>query len=302
MGDRTQGALERVGAVYAHYTGGAGALAAGHSAIPVAHVEAGLRSGDPAEPFPEEHNRRLIAQLASLHFAPTRAARANLLEEGIDPGRIRITGNTAVDAVELIRPRLASVRLPLRPDRARRLVLVTVHRRENLGERLEGVCSAIRSLAQSERRLQFVFIRHPNPRAGAVAAQLLGHLSHIRICNPLPYRHMLALLAAAWLLLTDSGGLQEEAASFRLPVLVLRDRTERTEGLRLGIARLVGAEPNRIVESIKRLLEEPSAYRRMQARSNPYGDGRAATRIARELVELVARPAVAQAVTPKKSA
>jgi UDP-N-acetylglucosamine 2-epimerase len=270
----------------------AGALAGFYRQTPVAHVEAGLRTQDTTAPFPEECNRRLIARLASVHFAPTHRARANLAAEGIAPGSIVLTGNTVLDAIELLRPRIAEMSPPFEAARrwARRaqcverpkLVVVTAHRRENFGAPLDAIAAAVRMLAVLHTDLHFVVLRHPNPQASQ-AIDRLADEKRISILPPQDYLNTLWLLAHAWLVLTDSGGLQEEAPSFGTPVLVLRRETERLEGIDAGVARLVGTDRDRIVHEVASLLRDPARHMAMRSAANPYGDGRAARRIVASL-------------------
>ncbi len=266
----------------------AAALAAYYQRIPVGHIEAGLRTGKPYEPFPEEVNRRLIAQIAAWHFAPTALARNNLLREGIAPDTVHITGNTAVDAPlqtlkRLDRKEVEAV-LELSPALGnRRLLLVTGHRRESFGEGLHNICSAIRSIADRDESVAVVFAVHMNPAVQAlVQAQLANH-PRIVLTPPIEYVSFVDLMRRAYLILTDSGGIQEEAPSLRIPVLVLRNTTERPEGVQAGVAQLVGTRSDAIVAAAERLLGDPYAYRSMQAARNPYGDGLAAEAIVRHL-------------------
>lgn len=267
----------------------AGAMAAFFEKLPVAHVEAGLRTGDLAAPFPEEANRQLISRIARLHFAPTLDAKANLLAEGIDPASIEVTGNTVVDALELLRPRIAETALPAELARdwspPRKLVLVTAHRRENVGPPLESICSAIAQLAATQPELHFAFITHPNPHAGRVAREHLFREPRVTLLAPQSYLATLRLVAESWLVLTDSGGLQEEAPSFRRPVLVLRDRTERTEGVTAGVATLVGADAERIRSAVLNHLNSSHEFNASGSPANPYGDGHAAERAVRSLTQ-----------------
>jgi len=265
----------------------AGAMAGFYQRIPVAHVEAGLRTESLAAPFPEEANRRLIARVAQLHFAPTIDAKANLLSEGVDPATIHVTGNTVVDAVHLLRDRIASAPSGRTAGDTTKLVLVTAHRRENHGRPLERICRAVRRLAAMRNDLSFVFVTHPNPAASRPAEKLLLGCERIRLTPPLSYVAMLRLVADSWLVLTDSGGLQEEAPSLGRPVLVLRDHTERTEGIAAGVARLVGADPHRIIRETIRLADSPGEYRTMASARNPYGDGHAALLIGTTLGRVV---------------
>jgi UDP-N-acetylglucosamine 2-epimerase len=267
----------------------AGAMAAFYQQIPVAHVEAGLRTESLAAPFPEEANRRLIARVAQLHFAPTIDAKANLLHEGIDPAAIHVTGNTVVDAMAVLRARVEATPSPVATHGGDKLVLVTAHRRENHGRPLQRICRAIRKLADRRDDLSFVFVTHPNPHAARPVQRSLGRCGRVRLIPPLPYRQMLRLVADSWLVLTDSGGLQEEAPSFGRPVLVLRDQTERTEGIAAGVARLVGTDVDKIVDAVLALLESRTTVARSTVETNPYGDGRAARRIVAALHVLIER-------------
>ena len=258
-----------------------GALAAYYNRQKVAHVEAGLRTEDKYQPFPEEGNRRLTTHLADLHFAPTERARANLLREGIEDSHVRVTGNTSIDALRLTLVRLGAADAE---GRGRKLVLVTVHRRENHGEPLFRIFAAIRRLAESREDLDFLYPVHPNPRVRGVAMDLLGGHPGIRLVDPMTYDEFLLAMRSAHVVLTDSGGVQEEAPALDKPVLVLREKTERQEGVDAGTLRLIGTESDRIVSETLRLLEDPGEYQRMAGARNPYGDGRAAERILESLV------------------
>ncbi len=267
----------------------AASLAACYRQIPVGHVEAGLRTGNPLSPFPEETNRRLIDTLSLHHFAPTERASANLLREGMDQSRIVVSGNTAVDALRLvldrshrhgnqeIRQRAPAVARIL--DEYKRIVLVTSHRRENFGEGLKSICAAILELTYRFDDLAVVFSVHPNPAVRTAVTSMLEDRERIFLTEPLDYGVFCHLMAASHLILTDSGGIQEEAPSLGKPVLVLRETSERPEGVEAGAARLVGTRPREICEAVAELLEDREAYARMAAASNPYGDGRAAERI-----------------------
>lgn len=254
------------------------ALCCFYRGIPFGHVEAGLRTGDARAPFPEEMNRRLTAPLARWHFAPTRGAAANLAREAIPDARIFVTGNTVVDALALVRPKLRPERW--RPAGGRKLVLVTAHRREHFGPRFAAVCRALATLA-TRPDVELLYPVHPNPNVAGPARRLLAGSARVRLVEPLDYPDFLSALAAADLVLTDSGGVQEEAPAFGVPVLVLRDKTERPEGIAAGVARLVGTDPERIVRAAGRLLDAAGTPR--TPRPNPYGDGRAAARIAQVL-------------------
>jgi UDP-N-acetylglucosamine 2-epimerase (non-hydrolysing) len=257
-----------------------GAIAAFYSGARVAHVEAGLRSHDAREPFPEELNRRLAAVTADLHLAPTQGAARNLLAEGVEPGTIVVTGNPVIDALHsanaMPTPRL--LELDAVPA-GRRLVVVTTHRRESFGPPLERICRAVGSLVARFPDVHVVLPAHPNPSVRLTLAEHLPASPAISVIEPLGYRSMVALLDRATLVLTDSGGLQEEAPSLGKPVLVLRDVTEREEGIEAGACRLVGTDEARIVAETSALLSSPAEYVLMSRAVNPYGDGRAAERI-----------------------
>lgn len=255
-----------------------GALAAYYHRIPVGHVEAGLRTRDKYRPFPEELYRRMTAALADLHFAPTPWARDNLLREGCDPSSIYVTGNTVIDALHAIGPRVRPDGLP-ELDPRRRLLLVTAHRRENWGEPLREVCQAIRDLVLRFPDVEVVFPVHRNPAVREVVIPALEGVPRVHLLDPPDYGPFVYLERRAYLILTDSGGVQEEAPGLGTPVLVLRDTTERPEGVAAGVVRLVGTDRKRVVAEVARLLENPEAYRSMAAATNPYGDGRAAWRI-----------------------
>jgi UDP-N-acetylglucosamine 2-epimerase (non-hydrolysing) len=256
------------------------ALAAFYAQVPVGHVEAGLRTNDLASPFPEEGNRRLIGQLARWHFCPTELARVNLRREGIVRGTALVTGNTCIDAARWTAQRLDAGRTP-RPG-ARRRVLVTMHRRESQGDRQRAISRMLARLADGPD-LHVVFPVHLSPAVRASVFPELDDHPHVTLCDPLGYHDFIRALAAADLVLTDSGGIQEEAPAFDVPVLVMRDVTERPEGVDAGCALLCGTEPNRIFREATRILDDGEVYRRMAAAPNPYGDGHAAERIVARL-------------------
>ncbi len=252
------------------------ALACFYQKVAFGHVEAGLRTGLKFEPFPEEMNRSLVGRMADLHFAPTEQARQNLLAEGIADSAIVVAGNTVIDALLWAASRVDASRFA--PTEGRRLILVTSHRRENFGEPLEQVCKALLELAKV-RDVEILYPVHPNPNVrAAVDRHLRGH-PRIRLVEPLDYKEFVAAMRAAYLILTDSGGVQEEAPSLGKPVLVLRDQTERPEGIAAGTARLVGCNPERILRESLALLDDPSHYQAMATKRNPYGDGKSAERI-----------------------
>lgn len=251
--------------------------------VATGHVEAGLRSGDLGRPFPEEGFRRLTAVLADLHFAPTPGARENLLREGIPEDRIHVTGNTVVDALLQI---VADGPTPRNPGlkallaSARRFVLLTAHRREAWGAPLERIFQGVRELVDAEEDLEVLYPVHPNPRVLGPARRLLGDHRRIHLVDPLSYGDLAQALQHAALVLTDSGGIQEEAPTFGTPLLVLRDVTERPEGVLAGVAELVGTDPARIVARGRAMLAEEAVDRGTRREANPYGDGKAALRIA----------------------
>ena len=260
------------------------ALAAYYNRVPFGHVEAGLRTEDKFSPFPEEMNRRATGTLADLHFAPTTTAKENLLREATSPESIHVCGNTVVDAVQRIASlKSAAARLPKGAEALLRAVekpvLVTAHRRESFGEPMESVCHAVREIADADPEVGFIFPVHPNPNVRrTVNAVLSGH-ERILLCDPVDYLQFVGLMQRAYLILTDSGGVQEEAPSLGKPVLVLRNKTERPEGIEAGVARLVGTDRQRIVNEAMKLLSSEEEYRRMVASENPYGDGKAGQRI-----------------------
>lgn len=272
----------------------AGALAAFYARVPVVHVEAGLRTGDLAAPWPEEMNRRLVGQLAALHLAPTAAARAALEREGVDPGRIVVTGNTVIDALRALLDRDAPPRAPWLAEvesDPRRLLLVTAHRRESWGAPMAEVGAALADLASAEPDLLVVVPVHPNPIVRSALAGPVAGCAGIRLVEPLGYPDFTRLLHRSTLVLTDSGGVQEEAPSLGKPVLVLREVTERAEAVAAGTARLVGTDRATIVREVRALLRDPVAYERMATAVNPYGDGQATRRTVEALDWLLERGA-----------
>jgi UDP-N-acetylglucosamine 2-epimerase (non-hydrolysing) len=250
--------------------------------VPVGHVEAGLRTGDLDQPFPEEMNRRVTTVVSSLHFAPTSAAREALLREGVAPERVLLTGNTVIDAL------LQSVRADYRFSEPRLralqreecLILVTLHRRESIGTPMRQVCEAINQIAMRHPQAAIVIPVHRNPRVREIVIRTLAGRSNVHLLEPLAYLDFVNLMSRSRLILTDSGGVQEEAPSLKRPVLVLRDITERPEGVAAGAAKVVGTDPRRVVQAVQELLESEAAYQAMITASNPYGDGSAARRIA----------------------
>jgi UDP-N-acetylglucosamine 2-epimerase len=264
-----------------------GALAAFYQRIPVAHAEAGLRTGDVQQPMPEEMNRILTTRLTSLHFAPTPSARNNLLREGCEPASIWVTGNSGIDAILHIRNCLNARELSgcsaLPLDRSKKLILVTSHRRENFGPPFEKVCTAIAHIAR-RTDVQIVFPVHPNPQVRSVAHRVLGRSENVMLLHSLPYVEFVDLMSRAHVILTDSGGIQEEAPSLGKPVLLLRDKTERMEGVVAGTVKLVGTCEDRILAHTTELLDSARAYRAMAKTHSPYGDGKASRRISEAIL------------------
>ncbi|HXW51539.1 MAG TPA: UDP-N-acetylglucosamine 2-epimerase (non-hydrolyzing) [Candidatus Acidoferrales bacterium] len=292
--DITTRVLERIGTVLQDVkpdvmlvhgdttTSTAAALAAYYQKIPVGHVEAGLRTDTIYEPFPEEINRRLTGVIATYHFAPTPLARENLLREGKDPQSIVVTGNTVIDAFNQIHAMTTSadavaVSTP-------RMIFAEAHRRENLGASMEAICRALRATIVAHPDVSLVWPVHPNPPIVEVVRRVLDGTPRVHLTTPLDYRRLVATIAQATLVATDSGGLQEEAPTLGKPVLVLRRVTERPEGLQAGTLRLAGVDEKDIVRNLSELLDDPKAYQKMAKAANPYGDGHAARRIADALL------------------
>jgi UDP-N-acetylglucosamine 2-epimerase (non-hydrolysing) len=259
----------------------AGALAAFYQRIPVAHVEAGLRTHDKYSPFPEELNRVMTGHIAQLHFAPTKGARANLLREGIDEDDIHITGNTGIDALLWTHQKL-KLCAPHETDglmSEAQNILVTAHRRENHGAPMQAICQALLELLDLHPDLTVTFPMHMNPKVREIVVPALGKHPRVQLTEPLDYADFVAAMAKATLILTDSGGVQEEAPSLGKPVLVLRDTTERPEAMQAGAAKLVGTQTERIVSEAHELLSNQQTYEKMARTLNPYGDGQSAARI-----------------------
>ena len=273
-------------------TAAATALAAFYQETCVAHVEAGLRSGDKWRPFPEEVNRKIISAIADKHFCPTLGAKRNLLTEGVPEGDILLTGNTATDALNMIladvqpdtMPAPLAARCGDRPGVNQQFILVTAHRRENFGPPMENICAAIRHIATSHPYVRVIFPVHLNPAVRNTVHSILHGLENVHLVEPLDYPSLVHTMHASHLILTDSGGIQEEAPALGKPVLVMRDVTERPEGVEAGVARLVGTSVERIVYETQRLIKDRDEYASMAKAINPYGDGRASSRIVHSLL------------------
>jgi UDP-N-acetylglucosamine 2-epimerase (non-hydrolysing) len=256
------------------------ALTSFYVGIRFAHVEAGLRTGNLRAPFPEELNRTIASRVAHWHFCPTMRAVANLHAEGVDTSRVFHTGNTGIDALRLA---LERTKTGLAGNRRLRRILLTAHRRENQGRRLEAICRAVREIVREFEDVEFVVPVHPAPNVRCTLERLLRDHDRIRLLSPLPYHHLVSEMAQCYLILTDSGGIQEEAPYLKKPVLVLREVTDRPETIDLGVAQLVGTEPASVIRAVRELLTDPTAYSRMASGGSPYGDGFAARRIASAL-------------------
>jgi len=264
----------------------AASLAAFYRQVAVGHVEAGLRTGEKYLPYPEEMNRKLTGAIADWHFAPTRWAKENLLREGVDTDKIFVTGNTAIDALfQTVRPdfRFSSELLNRLDYSGRRVIVADAHRRENHGRPLANICAALRETVQAQPEVELVFSVHKNPAVSEVVRSTLGGMERVHLLEPLDYVEWANLMNRAYIIVTDSGGLQEEAPSLGKPVLLLRETTERPEAIEAGTVRLVGVGQDSIANSLQELLGDTAAYNRMAQTANPYGDGRAAPRIAQAL-------------------
>lgn len=267
-------------------------LAAFYKQIPIGHVEAGLRTWDKYYPFPEEINRVVTDSVAALYFAPTERSRENLLKTGVRDSQVFMTGNTVIDALmyTLHKPS-RNGHLPIVLDDSKRLILVTVHRRENFGEPMNEICRALKEVVASTPDVEMVIPVHPNPNVRNVVQQTLGDEGRIHLIDPLDYEPFCRLMERANIILTDSGGVQEEAPSLSKPVLVLRDETERPEAVEMGTVKLIGPHYDRILAETRRLLDEPEAYQAMSRAANPYGDGLASKRILDALRQFHQNPA-----------
>lgn len=310
--------LERISSVYAEFqpdyvlvhgdtsTTFAASLAAFYQQIPVGHVEAGLRTGNLYSPWPEEANRRLTGTLAGLHFAPTEASRENLLNENVPAEAISVTGNTVIDALLSVRDKLQNSAQLHDAQAAQfrflrtgaKMVLITGHRRENFGDGFERICSALKILAEKYPAVDFVYPVHLNPNVQQPVSRLLSGLANVHLIEPQDYLPFVFLMTRATVILTDSGGIQEEAPSLGKPVLVMRDTTERPEAVAAGTVRLVGTDVQRITANVSLLLDDQDSYREMSVAHNPYGDGRASTRIVEKIVETCRRASVVEGIEP----
>jgi UDP-N-acetylglucosamine 2-epimerase (non-hydrolysing) len=268
----------------------AASLAAFYLRIPVGHVEAGLRTGNKYNPFPEEINRRITSRLADLHFAPTAWAKQNLLAEGVPESGIVVTGNTVIDALLMIVDpgyRFSDERLQSIDFEKRKVILLTAHRRENFGAPMREVFAACRELVERHAEVELVYPVHPNPNVREAADEVLGRVSRVHLIEPMEYRPFVQLMNKCTLIMTDSGGVQEEAPTLGKPVLVLRTTTERPEAVEAGTARLVGTSRANVLAEAERLLTDAAAYKEMSSKANPYGDGQAARRIVDTIAERI---------------
>ncbi|MBI5305998.1 UDP-N-acetylglucosamine 2-epimerase (non-hydrolyzing) [Candidatus Wolfebacteria bacterium] len=269
------------------------AFLAYHFKIKIAHIEAGLRTYDKYSPFPEEMNRQLISRLADFHFAPTEQAKNNLLKEGIANEKIFLTGNTAIDALFMIkekqRKNIAEYNDKFLKKysvdfKDKRIILVTAHRRESFGEGLKNIFSAIKEIAQKRSDVEIIYPVHLNPNVYHLAQEILNGVSNIYLIEPLEYDEFVFLMNKSYLILTDSGGIQEEAPSLKKPVLVMRNKTERQEGIEMGVSKLVGTNTESIINETFLLLDDENVYKKMASGNNPYGDGAAAKKIIEAII------------------
>lgn len=288
----------------------AASLVALYHHIPVGHVEAGLRTGNLHSPWPEEANRILTTRLAAFHFAPTQSNCQNLLSEGVSADSIFITGNTVIDALLLTLENVRRKRLEQKiitdittrypslgkvlcgtqkPEERERLILVTGHRRENFGQGFESICSALKQIADIHKDVEIAFPVHLNPKVQEPVRRILGACPNIHLMEPLDYLRFVYLMDRSYMIITDSGGVQEEAPSLGKPVLVIRDTTERQEAVKAGTVKLVGTDSRRIVDETNRLVEDQNLYEKMSKAQNPYGDGKASMRILEKILELLCR-------------
>lgn len=271
-------------------------LAAYYQQIPVGHVEAGLRTGNLYSPWPEEANRRLTGALAKFHFAPTDVSKKNLLLENIDTEKVYVTGNTVIDALHLVLSKIESdqnlqAKLEVLITNAgfsdfnHQFILVTGHRRENFGQGFLNICNALKKLAQDNPKVKFIYPVHLNPNVRKPVNEILSSTSNVLLIEPLQYESFVYLMSKSFLILTDSGGIQEEAPSLGKPVLVMRDTTERPEAVQAGTVKLVGSDERAIINAVQLLLDDPKEYELMSLAHNPYGDGKASQKIVQILLE-----------------
>lgn len=270
----------------------AGALSAFYAGIKVGHVEAGLRTGNLLSPFPEEANRVLVSKIANFHFAPTERNRQNLIIENIDKDKILLTGNTVIDSLHFASKKINSFSNDVKDDRLKaiynssnKIVLITGHRRENFGDGFINICNALRTLALKYESIYFVYPVHLNPNVQKPVHEILGDLNNVHLTNPLSYPDFVYAMKNCWAILTDSGGVQEEAPGLGKPVLVMRDNTERPEAVEAGTVKLVGANSKNIIDGISNLIENQDLYNNMARANNPYGDGLAVDRIVSYLMK-----------------
>lgn len=259
-------------------------LASFYLKIPLGHIEAGLRTDEKYKPFPEEINRQLISVITDLHFVPTQRARLNLLRQGIAKEKIFVTGNTVIDALFYVLKKIGDKKgydwpFPFLESKLNRLILVTAHRRESFGKPLKNICYALKEIVKRDKSTTIVYPVHPNPNIQNTVRKILGNTERIHLIAPLDYLHFVYLMSRSYLILTDSGGMQEEAPSLGKPVLIMRDNTERPEGIEAGVAKLVGTKIDNIVENVENLLNNREVYETMARVANPFGDGKGAQRI-----------------------
>ena len=261
-------------------------LACFYNHIPLGHVEAGLRTGNIQNPFPEEFNRVIAGRLAQWHFAPTEISRQNLIREGISEKTITVTGNTVIDTLLLMKDKTSTKLLEIELDPHQRLILITIHRRENFGPPFREICKALKTLTTNYPDVQFLYPVHPNPNIHKVAYELLK-APNIHLCPPMDYKSFVAAMKRSYIIISDSGGIQEEAPALGKPVLVLREETERPEAVKEGVVKMVGTSHDRIVKEAKHLLNDKEAYLAMAKNISPYGDGQSARRIVNVLKKYV---------------
>ena len=266
----------------------AGALAAFYAQVPVGHVEAGLRTGNKYSPYPEEMNRKLTGSIADMHFAPTSTSKANLLKENVNPETILVTGNTVIDALETtvkVDYEFADAEFNKIFARGNRLILMTTHRRENLGEPMRNVYKALRKVLETHADVEAIFPVHKNPKVREIVEEELGGLARVHLIEPMDYEPFANLMGKVDIVLTDSGGIQEEAPALGKPVLVLRDTTERPEAVEAGTVKLIGTEYEDVLRETNLLLDDAEHYKKMSEATNPYGDGKACERIIRAILQ-----------------